>query len=371
MTGARPLPPPTVTIMSRLTVCRLVLASMLLALVGLLGASPARACACGGFVAADGEQVAASAEYAVLSHDGGSERVLLSMSTLASTPDAALLVPTPAPAEAALAEPTLFPELEQVTAPEKVVRYRWWPRSSRGDTAGAPGAPGAVGGAPVSVLKVRQLGDLEVTTLAATDAAALTAWLDSHGYVMRDGFAAALQPYVSQGWFYTAIRLTTDADDLSGALQPLDLTFDSDALVYPMRLSAAAPESQFVRTFVFADHRVQRTDPTDDQGRTDLRFAGRIEPSAVTSPALVSIVGRQPYLTVIDQYFSDPSGQIVSDFTFGQAPSDTPYRRTTYVVRTRTLLGLPAGPVLVAVGVLALNLAVAGLLVWRRRVSQA
>ena len=367
MTGAPPLPPPTVTTMSRLTLCRLVLASVLLATIGLLGASPAQACACGGFVAADGEQVAASAEYAVLSHDGATERVLLSMSTLASTPDAALLIPTPAPAEAALAEPTLFPELERLTAPEEVVRFRWWPRVTSGDTAGAPGA---VGGAPVSVLKVRQLGDLEVTTLAASDAAVLAEWLDAHGYVMRDGFAAALQPYVSDGWFYTAIRLTTDADDLTGSLQPLDLTFASDALVYPMRLSAAARASQFVRTFVFDDHRVQRTDPTDDHGRAGLRFAGRIEPTAVTTPTLLSIVAQQPYLTVIDQYFSDPSSQIVSDFTFGQAPSDTPYRRTTYVVRTRTLIGLPAGPVLVAVGVLALNLVVAGVLVWRRRADQ-
>jgi hypothetical protein len=136
--------------MSRLTVCRLVLATLLLALVGLLGASPARACACGGFVAADGEQVAANAEYAVLTHDGSTERVLLSMSTLASTPDAALLIPTPAPAEAALAETTVFPELEQLTAPEQVVTYRWWPRLTRGDSAGAPGA---AGGAPVSVLR--------------------------------------------------------------------------------------------------------------------------------------------------------------------------------------------------------------------------
>jgi len=359
-----PLPPPTVTGMTRLTVCRLVLATVLLVLVGLLGPSPARACACGGFVAADGEQVAANAEYAVLTHDGSTERVLLSMSTLASTPDAALLIPTPAPAEAALAETALFPELEQLTAPEQVVTYRWWPRLTSGDSAGAPGA---AGGAPVSVLKVRQLGDLEVTTLAASDATALSDWLDSHGYVMRDGFATALQPYVSEGWFYTAIRLTTDADDLSGALQPLDLTFSSDGLVYPMRLSAAAPGSQFVRTFVFADHRVRRTDPTADQGHADLRFAGRIDPTAVTSSALVSIVGEQPYLTVTEQYFSAPSGQIVSDFTFEQAPSDTPYRRSTYVVRTRTVLGLPAGPVLVAVGVLALNLAVAGALVWRRR----
>lgn len=350
--------------MSRLTVCRLVMASVLLCLVGLVAAPPAQAC--GGFVAGDGERVAASAEYAVLSHDGTTERVLLSMNTLADTPDAALLIPTPAPAEAALAEATVFTDLEQLTEPEEVVEYRWWPRWSRGDTAGAPGSAGG-GAPPVSVLKTKRLGDLEVTTLAATDADALADWLGKHGYVLRKGLAAALQPYVADGWSYTAIRLTTKDADLSGALQPIDLTFASDRLVYPMRLSAAATGSQFVRTFVFSDHQVQRTDRTAEEGSPDLRFAGSIDSAAVTAASLRSIVSERPYLTVIDQYFHSPGRQILSDFTFERAAADTPYRRTTYVVRTRTILGVPAGPVLLVAGILALNLAVAGVFVARRR----
>lgn len=346
--------------MPRSTLCRVVLASLLLALVTTASATPAQACACGGFAAADGERVAASAEYAVLSHDGRTERVLLSMDTLASTADAALLIPTPAPAEAALAETTVFSELEQLTEPEEVVEYRW----SRGDTAGAPGS---AGGAPVSVLKTTLLGELEVSTLAATDADALTAWLGSHGYVIRDGFAAALRPYVTEGWFYTAIRLTTDADDLTGTLQPLDLTFAADHLVYPMRLSVAATGSQFVRTYVFDDHQVRRTDPTAQEGRSGLRFAGQVDATVLSSPALASIAGAQPYLTVIDQYLSQPSRQIRSDFTFAPAAADIPYRETTYVVRTRTVLGLPAGPVLVVAALLAVNLAALGVVLRRRR----
>jgi hypothetical protein len=315
-------------------------------------------------VAPDGEDVAASAEHAVLSFDGSTERVLLSMSTLASTTDAALLIPTPAPAEAALAETTVFDELETLTAPETVVEWRWWPELGRGDSAGAPGS---AGGAPVTVLETRQLGDLEVTTLAASDAGALTEWLDSHGYVMQDDLADALTPYVSEGWYYTAIRLTTDAEDLSGALQPLDLTFAADRLVYPMRLSVAATQSQFVRTYVFADHRVQRTDATAEEGHVDLRFAGAIDPATVRSASLVSIVAEHPYLTVLDQYFDTPSGQIVSDFSFERAPTDTPYRRSIHQVRLRTILGLPAGPVLVVMGVVLLNLVVGSVWFVRRR----
>lgn len=350
--------------MTRYARTRTVLALLLVSILGVVVAPPARACACGGFVAGDGERVAANAEYAVLTWDGTTERLLLSMNTLTSASDAALLLPTPAPAEAALAESTVFTELNELTKPETVVRYRWWPDLGGAETGGAPGS---AGGAPVTVLETKQLGDLEVTTLAATDAQALTDWLNRHGYAMRDDLAAALTPYVTDGWYYTAIRLRTDAADLSGALQPLDLTFATDELVYPMRLSAAADSSQFVRTYVFAEHRMERTDPSAENGRLQVRFAGRVDPAALTSPALVSIASQRPYLTAFDQYFFDPGEQIVSDFTFGRAATDDPYRERTYVVRMRTILGIPAGPALVGLGVLTLNLVVVGALLLLRR----
>lgn len=318
-------------------------------------------------MASDGEDVAASAEYAVLSWDGEQERVLLSMDALASSSDAALLIPTPTPAEAALAETEVFAELEAVTAPEVVVDYQWWPDLGFGSGDAGAAAPGAGNG--VDVLDTLQLGDLEVSVLAASDADELADWLDAHEYVMRDDLADALMPYVSEGWYYLAIRLTTDADSLTGALQPLDLTFASDQLIYPMRLSAAATESQFVRTYVFSDHRVQRTDETADSGLTELYFAGAIAPTQVTSDALVSISSERPYLTVLDQYFAEPNEQIVSDFTFAQAPSDTGYRQVNHEVRMREVMGLPAGPVLTIIGmvvVLLVILTISGVLRYRR-----
>lgn len=343
-----------------------VLAALLIAALGLFAGPAAQACGCGGFVASDGEDIAASAEYAVLTWDGTTQRVLLSMDTLTTTTDAALLIPTPAPAEAQLAETTVFTELEELTAPEQVVDYRWWPELGFGEDGAGGSAPGSTEGA-VSVLDTRQLGDLEVSVLAASDADELAAWLDSHDYVMRDNLADALTPYVSEGWYYLAIRLTTDAENLSGSLQPLDLTFPSDQLIYPMRLSAAAGAAQFVRTFVFSDHRVERTDETASNGDRSLWFAGQIAPTAVTSDSLLSIVTERPYLTVIDQYFGDPGAEIVSDFTFAQAASDTAYREVEYETRMREIAGMPAGPALVFIGMVVVLVGILTLSGLRRR----
>lgn len=354
--GVRDRRPPSLSRMERLRVLALALVAGLASVLGLVATPAAQACACGGFVAPDGEDIAASAEYAVLTWDGETERVLLSMDALAEGSDAALLIPTPAPAEAALADVSVFAELEELTAPEVVVDYQWWPDLGLGAGSG-DGAPGASGGA-VSVLDVKQLGDIEVTVLAASDADELADWLDEHGYVMQDDLADALMPYVTEGWYYLAIRLTTEAENLSGALQPLDLTFASPQLIYPMRLSAAATSSQFVRTFVFSDHRVQRTDETAANGDTSLWFAGEVAPTAVTSEALVSIISEQPYLTVLDQYFTDPSEQIVSDFTFAQAPADTTHREVEYETRMREILGIPAGPALTFIAMVVVLVAI-------------
>lgn len=355
--------------MKRHVLLRSALATALMTVLAFVAAPAAQACACGGFVASNGINVAASVERVVLSWDGRTERVLLSMDALIDSADAALLIPTPSPAEAALAEPEVFSELDDVTAPEVVVDYTWWPDlgfGAGGDYGGA--APGASDG--VSVLDTTRLGDLEVTVLEADDADLLTEWLNEHGYEMRDTLADALMPYVSEGWYYLAVRLTTEAENLSGALQPLDITFASDQMIYPMRLSAAAADSQHVRTYVFSDHRVQRTDETSSNGELDMWFAGEVAASQVTSDALVSIVAEHSYLTVQDHYFPDPESQIVSDFTFGRAASDTPYREQRYETRMREVMGIPAGPALTIIGmvvVLVGVLAVSGLTRRRRR----
>ncbi|WP_157683825.1 DUF2330 domain-containing protein [Microlunatus soli] len=349
--------------MKRSRAAATVLLTVLLAGLDLTVAPAARACACGGFVAADGERMATSAEHAVISLDGDQERILLSMDTRTVTDDAALLIPTPAPAEAALAEKTVFAELKAATAPRYQIDHTWWPERDPGDGS----APGTPVGSSVDVLKTKQLGALEVTTLAATDADKLANWLTAHDYVMADSMATALQPYVADGWYYTAIRLTTDAADLSGALQPLDLTFASDSLIYPMRLSAAAPGSQFVRTYVFSDHQVRRSDRTAGRTNTSTYFAGQLPATAVTARSLTEIIATNDYLTVTDSYIGDPSEQIVSDFTFVRADQDRPYHKIIHQTRVRTVLGIPAGPAVVGIGVV---LVAAGVIIGLGRIRR-
>ena len=337
------------------------LGAVLALLAGIfVGAAPAYACACGGYVAPAGAAVEANSERAVIALAQGQETVVLSMGALTQATDVALLIPSPAPATVERGGEKVFDELARATAPVATYVDDWWGAGLDGRAGAAPqAAPG-----PVSVLSQVQLGELEVTTLAASDAGALTAWLTGHGYEMREGMTRAVQPYVAEGWYYAAVRLRPEAAaTVSGDMQPLVLRFASDKVVYPMRLSAAAAHPQTVSTYVFAEHRMDRSDV---QARTaTLGFAGRVSPADFKDPLLAELAALG-YLTAHQQKFWTPATDITADFTFVAAATDSPFRATYTLTRPVTLLGAPAGPVLLGAGGAAL-LVLALIITGRRR----
>ncbi|WP_159618497.1 DUF2330 domain-containing protein [Ruania rhizosphaerae] len=312
---------------------------------------PAAACGCGAAVANEGYDIAVDREEALVAWDGETEDVILQLDMLSEADEAALVIPTPAPADVGLADQAVFDALEEMIAPSVEVEYQWWPQGG-GGAGGSDGS--APSGSSVDVMSTVTLGPLEVSVLSASDADGLADWLDAHDFVMNDAVAEALLPYVSEGWYYVAVRIAPESEVLDGEIQPLRLTFDSSALLYPMRISAAATREQYVRTYVVTEQQVQRTDPTWDRETGERRFAGPLEPGQTADETLAELAADGAYLTVFDQHFDDPSQQIVSDFTFAPAPEAGDHREVTHVTRMREILGLPAGPVLVGLGGFAL-----------------
>ncbi len=300
----------------------------LLVASGLAVAAPAQACACGGMVDQSGHDTSVTGETALVVWDGARETVLLRLSTRTDAVDAGLLIPTPTAAAVALGDDTVFDELAALTAPRSEDRWHLFGPSllGGGDGDGA----GATEGAAVQVLGTVDLGPLRATTLTAADASALARWLDRHGYQSTPALTAATAPYVDEGWSFVAIQLTATHDTLEGDLPALAITFASEQLVYPMRMSQAAESAQQPVVYVLAEHRMRRTDPTSGGAtRPEVRFAGRVDPAGVTSPALREWLTTTPYLTATSQWLPDPR-QIVSDFTFGRAPDDTSYQEVVY-----------------------------------------
>lgn len=307
--------------------------------------APASACACGGIVS-PGDSATVQQETAALTWDGARESVLLRLALASDTEHAALVVPTPSPATVTAGSADTFGELARLAAPEYVVDTEWFSRSSADEASAA--APGAT---PMVLDQVR-LGPLEATTLAGGDLDGLRRWLGGNGYALRHEVTATLAPYLREGWSFVAIRLTGE-QELSGALDPVLLSFDSDRLVYPMRMSAAARTAQSVHLYVLGEHRVRRADPDAAGQDSAVEFAGRLSPGASEDPFLrEALATGQDYLTEMRVRIGDPAA-ITTDFAFTTAPEDTGYRRSIVQTDRVTVFGQPAGYVVLGAATLA------------------
>lgn len=321
---------------------------MIVALLALqLGSliAPAYACGCGAMVPDRNHRIGVDRETSAVRWDGRTEQIVMRFTVRGDAERAAWIMPVPGRADVTLGDPALFDALEDLTRPERRTRHYFWPRGddwpfdlddADGLSAGAP-MPGSPG---VGVVGRERLGPFDVARLTATDPTALSGWLEKNGFELSDRLAAELTPYIEQKWEYVAVRLAPDATDVSaggqvlgGELTPLRISFASDRLVYPMRLSRLAQTPQSLGLYVLADHRMEPRD-TIGGSRPEVRFAGEVE--GTRDDSLEALTGGRPvFLTALDQEFPEPS-RIDGDHEL-RAVADIPYREVIYTDRLLTV----------------------------------
>ncbi|WP_407289218.1 DUF2330 domain-containing protein [Streptomyces sp. BP-8] len=305
-------------------------------------ARPAYACGCGAMVHDPKTTMAVNRETSAVRWDGRTEQIVMSLTVDGNAPDAAWIMPVPHRATVELGDPDLFDQLSALTEPAVEQRHYFWPRNGDwpfqdADGAGAP-PPGARGPG-VGVVGRERLGPFDVARLTATDPRALRDWLTSQGFHLPSSLATELRPYVTQRWEYVAIRLAPAERHrpLTGTLDPLHLSFASDRLVYPMRLSRLAKTPQSLGLYVLAPHRME---PRSAIGgtRPEVFYAGRIKPQG----AVRDLGGSGgTFLTAIDQSFPQPQ-RITGDHELRPAAHDTPFQRVRYTDALLKVGGIPA-----------------------------
>ncbi|WP_055489810.1 DUF2330 domain-containing protein [Streptomyces sp. TP-A0356] len=307
--------------------------------------APAYACGCGAMVPDGQRHMSVHREVSAVRWDGRREQIVMSLTVAGDARRAAWIMPVPHRATVRLGDRALFDQLDTATAPEYSTRHHFWPRrgdwpfTGTDDTAAAPPRAGAAA-PPVGVVGRERLGPFDVARLTATDPNALGSWLRDNGFRLPPRLSQALRPYVDQGWEYVAVRLAPDrggSATLAGTLDPLHLTFASDRLVYPMRLSHLASTPQSLGLFVLAAHRVRPRSAIGGD-RPQVLYAGRI--SAASGALARLTAGGTDFLTAFDQEFPQPS-RISGDHELERTATDTTYRRIVYTDALLTAGGVP------------------------------
>ncbi|MCF6386057.1 DUF2330 domain-containing protein [Mycobacterium sp. MBM] len=315
--------------------------------------SPAWACGCGAYIP-DRPGAGVVDERALIAWDGHTEDILMSFGVRGSSDRAAWVMPVPAAARVTLGDNAVFDDLAAVTAPRIEYHDRWWPtlRWLTGDADTVDGA-GARAPAGVSVLSAQRIGPFAVTRLAGDDPAALAGWLGANDFPHPAGLNDNLAPYVRQGWEIVAIQLAPDGTGtLTGALQPLRLSFASERVIYPMRLSRAASAPQSVALAVLAEHRMDPSTVPVPGATPILAYAGRLTKDTAP-PALAPYLGSGTFLTSWTDFIGEPA-QIEQDYVFTRAATDATHQQVIHRTRDRgditgtLLLAAAAGVLVVA-----------------------
>jgi hypothetical protein len=321
-------------------------------LVGTVGVSPAFACGCGGVVSPVDTTVSVSHERAILHWADGRETIELMVDMDSDSDMAGIIVPTPSAAKVSTGDARTFELIENTIVPSERIETDVWGVGYL--------MPEAVPITADSFNRV-QVGPLEVTTMAASDTASMETWLAANQFVLSPELATSLATYAELGWSLTAVKLTNDKG-LDGHIDPIQLSFETERLVYPMQLAQTETTPQSVRLYVFDKQRTgvsKATSPTVDiDGTVTVAWSG--------APEDRRLLALGAYLTVFDIRYDDPPTQARSDIGIVYSLSDKDVRPETVHYRMITLLGFPVGTLIVLWTTLGLTLAL-GHVVGRRR----
>jgi hypothetical protein len=178
------------------------------------------------------------------------EHLILSVSFEGDAEDFAWVIPVPNTPEITVTDPELFWELSDFTATEF---------NGGGGGFGCFGGAAPGGQEGVDVIEEQVVGPYATAILSATNATALADWLNANGYIFPEDGEEIISEYIEKEWYFVATKINAVEEGTSealaeGAIEPIVLSFASDEIVYPLRITSLSATEPQVLLYVFADH---------------------------------------------------------------------------------------------------------------------
>lgn len=291
---------------------------LLLVALQLFGLHASLAHADGAVIPPPNYKVYESGQQAVVWFENNLETLIVTARVLTNAADFGWLIPTPTRPIVDKASYEIFTALNELTQPPLVATYEERiPLFNMGFESKAP--------PPVRVLEEKTIGIYQVVVLEANDAQALESWLMENGYPYPRQGAYILEDYIQNGWYFTAARINEksalSSTYLERWLQPLQLRFATEKMVYPFKISAIQ-----VDDFLYDDDLYQNVEPSfsEEQLRPDQRST----PAIINDPASIYLPNQwgsdvKPDIYPYPPGPSKPSQQDVTLYIF-----DTQHKKT-------------------------------------------
>ena len=204
---------------------------------------PQPAHACGGMFCDAVIPVDQAAERIVFTLDGTTVVTEVQITYQGQDDDFAWIVPVPAEPELFISNDALFTRLANATVPTYTLQTDNEGGSGIGCAFGTPTAESgmvmvAEDASGVSVVSEATVGPYDTVVLQAENADTLVTWLQDQGYSLPDDLEVVLDPYVSTGQYFVALKLSSDKD--TGDLAPLGMRYAGTAASIPIQLTSIA-----------------------------------------------------------------------------------------------------------------------------------
>ena len=117
---------------------------------------------------------------------------------------------------------------------------------------------GTSGPPDIQLVAQEQVGPYDTVVVSSDDAQAIVDWLVDNGYQLGELGVELLTPYVEEGFYFLALKLSPDRD--VGDLQPIAVTYAADTPGIPIRLTAVATEPDLgIFAYILGEHRAVPT----------------------------------------------------------------------------------------------------------------
>lgn len=196
--------------------------------------TPVGALADGMLIARPNDIINETDQKAVIWHDGKTQTLILSITFKGDADEFAWIIPVPSKPEVDAGVDEIFTALTQLTN----ISY-----SDTGSFIGSVNfAPGGMEKSTVTVIETKKVDIYDIAVLTAKDTTDLRKWLEDNDFTYPESREHLLKSYVNKDWYFVAAKINTKSLSLARGLKtghatPLKLTFESEKIVYPLKIS--------------------------------------------------------------------------------------------------------------------------------------
>ena len=177
-------------------------------------------------------------QRAVIFQEDNTETMILTSSFRGNAKDLVWIVPTPTKPEVTKANENVFNNAQKLIKTQRDYRY------SYGDVMMTATSKSAESN--VIVIQSKQVDYYDVNVLLATNSQDLVKWFNDNNYSYPESYAYVLKSYIDRGWYFTAIKISPEAQGATEVMQdlkegnptPIKMVFLSDKIVFPLKISS-------------------------------------------------------------------------------------------------------------------------------------